>query len=146
MLDDGGLCILLPVTCLLEGLPSALSQLLDVDRKLDVITDTVPGQLLMLPDKVMSHVGQQQHAPLMKAPLGNFSAERLVASNHPTAQEKVLTHVVHKLELSITCEHMLICHANLWANVKWQQSQLEASQQWFVAQHAGTYAMMQQQT
>lgn len=85
MLDDAGLCILLPVRCLLEGLPSALSQLLDVDRKLDVITDTVPGQLLMLPNKVMGHVGQQQHAPLMEAPFGDFSAERLVASSHPTA-------------------------------------------------------------
>ncbi len=56
--------------------------------------DTVPGELLMLPDQVMAHVGQQQNSPLMKAPFGDFSAECFIASTHTTA---------HKVDVKTTC-------------------------------------------
>ena len=73
--------------CVLEGLPSSIHQLLNIDREVNVVADTVPGQLLMLPNQVMAHVGQQQNSPLMKAPFGDFSAECFIASTHTTAHK-----------------------------------------------------------
>lgn len=70
----------------LERLPSPIHKLLNVDREVNVITDSVPAQLLMLPYQVVSHVAQQQHAPLMETPLGDFSTESFVARFCITAQ------------------------------------------------------------
>lgn len=71
---------------LLERLPSPIDKLLNIDREVDVITDSVPAQLLMLPHQVVSHVAQQQHAPLMESPLGHLSTESFIASFCITAQ------------------------------------------------------------
>lgn len=70
---------------LLERLPSPIDKLLNIDREVYVITNSVPAQLLMLPHQVVSHVAQQQHAPLMESPLGHFSTESFVASFCVTA-------------------------------------------------------------
>ncbi len=80
--------------CLLEGLPSAIYQLLNIDREVNIVADTVPGELLMLTNQMMAHVGQQQNSPLMKAPFGDFSAECFIASTHTTA---------HKVDMKTMC-------------------------------------------
>jgi len=67
---------------------------LNIDREVDIVADTIPGELLMLPNQVMAHVGQQQNSPLMKAPFGDFSAEWFVASTRTTA---------HKVDLKTMC-------------------------------------------
>lgn len=41
----------------------------------------------MLPDQVVSHVAQQQHAPLMETPLGHLATESFVASFWVPAQQ-----------------------------------------------------------
>ena len=72
----------------------AIHQLLNIDREVNVITDAIPGELFMLLNQVMAHVGQQQNSPLMKAPFGDFSAECFIASTHTTA---------HKVDVKTTC-------------------------------------------
>ena len=76
-----------PQLSLLERLPSSVDKLLNVDRKVNVITDSVPAQLLVLPHQVVGHVAQQQHAPFMEPPLGHLGTESLVASFCITAQQ-----------------------------------------------------------
>ena len=71
---------------LLERLPPPINKLLNIDREVNVITDSVPAQLLLLPHQVVSHVAQQQHTPLMESPLGHFSTESFVARFCITAQ------------------------------------------------------------
>ena len=70
---------------LLVGLPLTITQLLDVDRELDVIADSVPAQLLMLTQQVMSHVSQQQYTSLVESPLGNLCTEGFIACAGLTA-------------------------------------------------------------
>lgn len=72
---------------LLERLPSPINKLLDVDREANVVFDPIPAELLLLPYQVVSHVAQQQHAPLMETPLGHLSAESFIASFCITAQQ-----------------------------------------------------------
>lgn len=71
---------------LLERLPLPIDKFLNIDREVNVITDSVPAELFLLPNQVVSHVAQQQHAPLMESPFGHFSAESFVASFCVTAQ------------------------------------------------------------
>ena len=100
---------------LLERLPSPVDKLLNVDREVDVITDPVPAQLLMLPHQVVSHVAQQQHAPLMKSPLGHLSTESFIASFCITAQQvqlllaPIATNVCGKLLGAVLCRLKMTC-------------------------------------
>jgi len=110
--------------CLLEGLPSAIHQLLNIDREVNVITDTVPGELLMLPNQVMAHVGQQQNSPFMKAPFGGFSAECFIASTHTTA---------HKVDVKAMCtapEHTLYRQVHELCLVELQLDNHQLHWQW----------------
>lgn len=64
---------------LLVGLPVSVHQLMNVDRKINVVTNSVPGQLLRVPNKVVMHAAQLQHPPLMKGPLGQLLGESLIS-------------------------------------------------------------------
>ena len=92
---------------------------MNIDGEVNVIADTVPGQLLMLPDQVMAHVGHQQNSPLMEAPFADFSAECFIAGTHTTA---------HKVGVTTTCtaaDHTLYRQVHGLCLVKlttWQSS------------------------